>query len=155
LAEPARLAARVRDGARHIGAIRPVKLWAWLPRLKLTPISVVDFNFGAGGVESRAWRRGSTGSSPDRSCSGSAQGRDRWTAISADCLWRSLGIVVELDGRAAHRRNLTFESDRLRDRRLGAIGMRPVRITWRQLEADPDALEADLSAIGVRDRLGA
>ena len=49
----------------------------------------------------------------------------------------------------------TFESDRLRDRRLSVIGMRPVRITWRQLESDPDAVEADLRAIGVRDRLGA
>jgi very-short-patch-repair endonuclease len=42
-----------------------------------------------------------------------------------DCLWRSAGIVVELDGRAAHRRNRAFESDRLRDRRLHTIGIRP------------------------------
>ena len=75
--------------------------------------------------------------------------------IYADCLWRSAGIAAELDGRAAHRRNRTFESDRLRDRRLSAIGLRPIRITSRQLEAGPDAVEADLRAIGVRDRLSA
>ena len=77
------------------------------------------------------------------------------TVIYADCLWRSARIAAELDGRAAHRRNLTFESDRLRDRRLTTIGLRPIRITSRQLEADPGAVEADLRAIGVRDRLGA
>lgn len=77
------------------------------------------------------------------------------SVIYSDCLWRSAGIAAELDGRAAHRRNRTFESDRLRDRRLTTIGLRPIRITSRQLEADPGAVEADLRAIGVRDRLSA
>lgn len=63
--------------------------------------------------------------------------------IEADCLWPEQRVVVELDGAAAHRTRVAFESDRERDRRLQAAGWRVVRITWRQLD-DPAALVADL-----------
>ena len=71
--------------------------------------------------------------------------------IRIDCVWRSLRLAVELDGRAAHERNSTFESDRLRDRRLSALGWRPVRVTSEQVD-DPDGLDSDLLALGVERR---
>lgn len=70
--------------------------------------------------------------------------------IRVDGMWRELRLVVELDGRAAHERQLAFESDRRRDRRLLALGWRPIRITDEQLGEEPDELEADLLALGLR-----
>src|SRR5262249_37076586 len=61
-----------------------------------------------------------------------------------DCLWRDHRIAVELDGRAVHGTAAAFESDRERDRILQAEGWRTVRVTWRQLSDDPDAVAADL-----------
>ncbi len=73
-----------------------------------------------------------------------------------DCLWRSAGIALELDGRAAHLRERSFERDRLRDRRLSAQGLRPVRVTSKQLASDPGGIAADLRALGVdRDTVSA
>jgi very-short-patch-repair endonuclease len=69
--------------------------------------------------------------------------------VYVDCLWRALGIALELDGRAAHLRERAFESDRLRDRQLSAIGLRPVRVTAVQLGRDPQGLAAGLRALGV------
>jgi very-short-patch-repair endonuclease len=67
--------------------------------------------------------------------------------IEADCLWPAERVIVECDGRAAHERSRTFESDRSRDRRLQVAGWRPVRVTWHQLDHEPDALEADLRSL--------
>jgi very-short-patch-repair endonuclease len=64
-----------------------------------------------------------------------------------DCLWRKARLIVELDGRVAHVRELAFEDDRARDRALTAAGWRPIRITRAQLRGDPDGLEADLRAL--------
>jgi very-short-patch-repair endonuclease len=55
--------------------------------------------------------------------------------------------VVELDGRTVHDTAAAFERDRARDRRLHAAGWRVVRITWRQLREEPEALAADLRAV--------
>jgi very-short-patch-repair endonuclease len=68
---------------------------------------------------------------------------DRW--IECDCLWRGRRVVVELDGRATHDTSAAFERDRARDRMLSARGWRVVRITWRQLKADPEAVLVDLT----------
>jgi len=51
---------------------------------------------------------------------------------------------VELDGRAVHAREAAFESDKRRDRELLAEGWRTMRVTWRQLRDEPDAVVADL-----------
>jgi very-short-patch-repair endonuclease len=67
--------------------------------------------------------------------------------IEADVLWRVQRVIVEADGRHPHLAPLTFTSDRRRDRRLSAMGWRPVRITTDDLESRPDELEADLRAI--------
>ena len=64
--------------------------------------------------------------------------------IEIDCLWAAGRVAVELDSRAFHDRSLTFESDRARDRRLTARGWKPLRVTWAQLQSEPDAVISDL-----------
>jgi very-short-patch-repair endonuclease len=67
--------------------------------------------------------------------------------IECDCVWRGRRVVVELDGRATHGTAAAFERDRARDRKLSARGWRHVRITWRQLHDEPDAIASDLAGI--------
>jgi very-short-patch-repair endonuclease len=57
-----------------------------------------------------------------------------------DFLWRSQRIVVEVDGFAFHSSQRRFESDRRRDARLAAGGMSVLRVTWRQVEQEPEAM---------------
>ncbi|HKJ35229.1 MAG TPA: hypothetical protein VKA36_01560 [Solirubrobacterales bacterium] len=64
----------------------------------------------------------------------------------ADYVWPELGIVIEVDGRAAHDNPERFETDRERDRRLVAHGWRPVRVTDRQMR-EPARLRADLDLL--------
>jgi very-short-patch-repair endonuclease len=61
-----------------------------------------------------------------------------------DALWEEERVAVELDSRAVHGTNRNFESDRQRDRILIAEGWRTVRVTWRQLQEEPDEVAADL-----------
>ncbi len=69
--------------------------------------------------------------------------------IEVDCSWRAERVIVELDGRAAHLRERRFESDRIRDRRLGALRWETVRVTAWQLDRDAGGLEADLLRLGI------
>jgi very-short-patch-repair endonuclease len=73
--------------------------------------------------------------------------RDR--LLEPDCMWPAQRLLVELDGGAVHRTARNFESDRERDRILLTEGWRSMRVTWRQLHDEPDAIAADL-----RDLLG-
>jgi very-short-patch-repair endonuclease len=66
--------------------------------------------------------------------------------IEVDFMWREQRLIVELDGNATHATRSAFESDRARDRALIAAGWRVIRITWRQLCDEPDALARDLRA---------
>ena len=59
-----------------------------------------------------------------------------------DMLWRGHGLVVEVDGYAYHSGRASFEHDRARDAELG---LRVVRITWRQLNDEPEAVVARLA----------
>ena len=75
----------------------------------------------------------------------------RWRTV--DCVWREARLVLELDGRDAHARELAFEDDRERDRALTVAGWRPIRVTSAQLGAGADALERDLrAALGLDER---
>jgi predicted transcriptional regulator of viral defense system len=86
---------------------------------------------------------------PETDVSIQAGGRTR----IVDCLWRDARLVVELDGRDAHMRELAFEEDRARDRALTASGWRPVRVTSAQLHLGTDELEADLrTLLGLDER---
>jgi hypothetical protein len=73
--------------------------------------------------------------------------------LECDCLWRPQRLIVELDGHAFHATPAAFERDRVRDRRLHAVGWRTVRVTWQQLQADTQALADDLRTIVGRPAL--
>jgi very-short-patch-repair endonuclease len=61
-----------------------------------------------------------------------------------DAFWEAQRLAVELDSRGIHGTRKRFESDRQRDRILMAEGWRTLRITWRQLQEEPEAIVADL-----------
>ena len=67
--------------------------------------------------------------------------------IEIDALWHAERVAVELDSRQFHDTPLAFERDRRRDRKLMAVGWRPVRITWRQLHEEPSAVARDLKRL--------
>ena len=64
--------------------------------------------------------------------------------FEVDCLWQAQRVAVELDGRAVHGTRRAFEADRARDRILLAEGWHPMRVTWRQLHDEPEAVTRDL-----------
>jgi hypothetical protein len=65
-----------------------------------------------------------------------------------DFVWTHAGLVVELDGAAAHMTRSAFNADRLRDRRLWRAGLRTMRLTSEALR-DEDAVLDDLAQAGV------
>jgi very-short-patch-repair endonuclease len=67
--------------------------------------------------------------------------------FEVDCLWPDRKLIAELDGRAAHDTARAFERDRERDRILLAEGWRTTRVTWRQLEEEPEAIASDLRTL--------
>ena len=67
-----------------------------------------------------------------------------------DCLWRRERLIVEIDGFAFHSSTASFEQDRRRDAALTAAGYRVVRVTWRQLTCDREALLASLVQVLAR-----
>jgi hypothetical protein len=73
--------------------------------------------------------------------------RTRTRTYTVDCLWRTARVAVELDGRAAHARTASFEEDRARDAALSAIGLRPLRYTWRRVTAESAEVVAELQAV--------
>jgi very-short-patch-repair endonuclease len=67
-----------------------------------------------------------------------------------DALWRRERLVAEVDGFAFHGHRGAFERDRRRDADLAAGGFRVIRVTWRQLTDEPEAVVARLAAALVR-----
>jgi hypothetical protein len=67
----------------------------------------------------------------------------------ADFVWTRTGLIVELDGFAAHGTRTALIADRLRDRRLWKAGFRTMRLTDDALD-DEDAVLDDLAHAGVR-----
>jgi hypothetical protein len=61
-----------------------------------------------------------------------------------DALWEKQRVALELDSRGVHGTKKRFETDRQRDRILVAEGWRTMRVTWRQLQEEPDEVAADL-----------
>jgi very-short-patch-repair endonuclease len=61
-------------------------------------------------------------------------------AYEVDMVWLPERLIVEVDGFAYHSTRAAFERDRLRDGALQAAGYRVMRVTWRQLEAQPEAV---------------
>ena len=64
-----------------------------------------------------------------------------------DCHWPGAGQIVELDGWQGHRTRTAFREDRARDRALRVAGYSVTRITWNQLDDEPEAIAGDLRAL--------
>jgi very-short-patch-repair endonuclease len=60
--------------------------------------------------------------------------------FEVDLLWRRERLVVDLDGFAYHGSRASFEGDRRRDALLVSAGYRVIRVTWRQLTSEPEAV---------------
>jgi very-short-patch-repair endonuclease len=57
-----------------------------------------------------------------------------------DMVWPNERVVLEIDGYAFHSMRRSFEQDRRRDQILTTAGYRVLRITWRQLTNEPEAV---------------
>jgi very-short-patch-repair endonuclease len=64
-----------------------------------------------------------------------------------DCHWPGTGQIVELDGWEGHGTRSAFRDDRARDRALRVAGYSVARLTWNQLDDEPEAIAADLRAL--------
>ena len=71
----------------------------------------------------------------------------RVAGYEVDFLWRDHKLVVEVDGFAYHATRTAFERDRARDATLQAAGYRVIRLTWRQIAAEPHAVVARLASL--------
>jgi hypothetical protein len=70
-------------------------------------------------------------------------------SYECDCVWPLYRLIVELDGHATHSTRKKFESDRARDRALAPEWL-VIRVTWRQLTREPEAVAADLRRLLAR-----
>ena len=64
-----------------------------------------------------------------------------------DFSWQRQRLVVETDGWQSHGTRRAFERDRLRDAELTAAGWRVVRITWRRIDDEPEAVAVQLKRL--------
>jgi very-short-patch-repair endonuclease len=64
--------------------------------------------------------------------------------FQVDCHWADIGEIVELDSWQAHGTRSGFRDDRARDRTLRAAGYGVTRISWSQLDDEPEAIASDL-----------
>jgi very-short-patch-repair endonuclease len=67
--------------------------------------------------------------------------------FEVDCHWPGTGEIVELDGWRGHKTRTAFREDRARDRKLRAAGYGVTRLTWNQLEDEPEAIASDLRTL--------
>jgi hypothetical protein len=91
---------------------------------------------------------------PSRTHPQSAAAAPRFNARThgdeVDALWPDSRLIVEVDGFATHGSRGAFERDRRADQRRAAAGYRTVRVTWRQLTTQPEAVVASLAAALAR-----
>jgi very-short-patch-repair endonuclease len=64
-----------------------------------------------------------------------------------DCHWPGTSQIVELDGWEGHRTRTAFREDRARDRALRVAGYSVTRLTWAQLNDEPEEVSADLRVL--------
>lgn len=72
---------------------------------------------------------------------------DGGPALRVDFVWRAQRVVVETDGHRVHRTRQAFERDRGRDLRLSRARWHPLRLTWRQIMRESDAVAATIVAV--------
>jgi very-short-patch-repair endonuclease len=66
---------------------------------------------------------------------------------TVDLAWPQRHVVVETDGWRAHGTRWAFERDRRRDADLTGAGWRVVRLTWRRLRDEPQAVARQLGRL--------
>jgi very-short-patch-repair endonuclease len=74
----------------------------------------------------------------------------RVEGVEVDAHWPEQRLIVEVDGFAFHRTRAAFERDRARDAQLTAAGFRVIRVTWRQLQHEPERVAATIAAALAR-----
>ena len=62
-----------------------------------------------------------------------------------DFVWPEQRLIVEVDSWTFHGTRQAFERDRETDAELTAAGWRVMRVTWRQLTQEPEAVIARLA----------
>jgi very-short-patch-repair endonuclease len=72
---------------------------------------------------------------------------DHGRRFQVDCHWSGTDQIVELDGWAGHKTRTAFREDRARDRILRVHGYEVTRITWNQLDDEPEAIASDLRVL--------
>ena len=70
----------------------------------------------------------------------------RIQGYEVDFLWREQRLIVETDGWQAHGTRGAFERDRRRDADLLGAGWRVLRITYAQLESEPQWVAKRIAA---------
>ena len=75
-----------------------------------------------------------------------------WIVLGArrfqvDCHWPGSDQIVELDGWSGHGTRSAFRADRARDRALRVAGYTVTRISWAQLDDEPEAVACDLGML--------
>jgi very-short-patch-repair endonuclease len=66
---------------------------------------------------------------------------------TVDFAWPRRRVIAETDGWQAHGTRQAFERDRRRDAALTAAGWRVVRVTWRRLHDEPQAVARQLGRL--------
>jgi very-short-patch-repair endonuclease len=64
-----------------------------------------------------------------------------------DVCWPQWRLVAELDGRNFHARRRAFETDRIKDATFQRHGYRILRITYKRVHEQPDAVLSDILAL--------
>lgn len=72
-----------------------------------------------------------------------------------DCHWPGTGQIVELDSWQGHGTRSAFQDDRARDRVFRTAGYDVTRISWAQLDDEPEAVASDLRQLLVPRRRAA
>ncbi len=70
--------------------------------------------------------------------------------FQVDCHWADIGEIGEIDSWQAHGTRSGFRDDRARDRTLRAAGYGVTRISWSQLDDEPEAVASDLRQLLAR-----
>ncbi len=73
----------------------------------------------------------------------------------ADFLWRRERVLLEIDGYDYHRGRAAFERDHERDAEHQRDGFLVIRVTWRQLESEPESVLVRVATALERRRLRA
>lgn len=60
--------------------------------------------------------------------------------FEVDMLYPDSHLIVEMDGYVFHGHRRAFERDKVRDAELQAMGFKVLRVTWRALTEEPEAV---------------